>query len=524
MQMKLRTTISIHEWILLASLLSAIPLLLFAIGMTYHQLDSQRQREELALQQRGDAAAVTVKRRLDRASAALEALAISDAALDDTMNALYRQATHVVAAHPDAIAIWLVRQDGEQIFSTTRHFGEPLPRSMAMPFGNDVFTRGQVAYSDLFRGALTGRLAMAVAVPVRVNGRIKYSLRMSLPVEVFTTVLNDQQWPAEWIGLVLDPRGLIAGRTRDAGKYAGSPMTEDLRAAIASGRRGIVDSVTQDNRAVKIYVTAVPGTGWNVAVSVPAAAFFRDAEINLRLLLLGAAASLLLGVIGSSLIAKSIGRQVGLLIQASRGTIDAKSAHLADSPIREVAAITGALSQVQGRERELATRLKKARHDPLTGLPRRELFQEYVQEALASRHSLAVGSAVLYIDLDGFKSVNDRYGHDAGDRVLHQVGDAIRHVTRERDIAGRLGGDEFAIFIMASPETLCTTATTVAYRLIERIGEIGFGIGCSIGIATAPPRACNVDTLIANADAAMLRVKREGKNNFSFAQESPFLR
>ena len=513
--MKRRTSISIHEWILLASLLSAIPLFLFSVGMTYHLLDTQQQREELAMQQRSDAAAITVKRRLDRATASLEALATSDAAVGEDMNALYRQATRVVASHKDAIAIGLVQQDGEQIFSTLRTLGETLPRSSEVQF--NIFTQGRFMYSGLFRDSLTGRLVMTVAVPIRVNGRINHALRMCLPTAVFTTVLNDQHWPLDWKGAVLDPKGLIAGRTHDADKYIGSPVSDELRTAIAMGRDGIFDAVTKDNIAVKTYVTRIPGTDWNVVVSVPTATFSRNAEIHLRLLLLGAAGSLLLGVIGSSLIAKTISRQVGLLTQASCGAIDAKNTHLASSSISEVAAITGALSQVQGREKELATRLKKARHDLLTGLPRRELFQENVQEALASRHSLTAGSAVLYIDLDGFKSVNDRYGHDAGDRILQKVGEAIHHVTRERDIAGRLGGDEFAIFLMASPEALSITATTVAYRLIEKIRDIGLGVGCSIGIATAQPREFDFRTLIANADAAMLAVKRKGKNSFAFA-------
>jgi diguanylate cyclase (GGDEF)-like protein len=511
-------SISIHGWIFIASLLSAVPLLLFCGGITYRLLDNQEQREEQALRQRADAAAVAVRRRLDRASAAMEALATSDAAMLEDMGSLYRQARRLIAAHPDAVAIGLVTQNGDQIFSTLADFNAPLPASSAVGSESLVFSEGRVLYSNVFRGSLTGRLVMAVAVPVRMNGIVKYSLRITLPADAFTAVLNDQQWPADWTGVVVDANGVLAARTRDAEKYVGSVVVDALHEAIASGARRFFDSVTKDGIPVKTYVTSVPGTEWHVVVGVPSAAFSRDLEINLRLLLLAGAGCLFLGVIGSWLIAKEVGWQVALLTQASSGAIDPAHARLAKSSIREVAAITGALSEGRGRERDLKKRLKTARHDPLTKLPRRDLFDEYVNEAIKSRNIDDVGAAILYIDLDGFKGVNDRLGHDTGDEVLRQVGDAIRHVVRDRDIAGRLGGDEFAIFIVGSHEALQDTTTTVAERLLTKVGEIGHGVGCSIGIATSHASEFVLDTVIAVADTAMRNVKSSGKNGFALAE------
>lgn len=121
----------------------------------------------------------------------------------------------------------------------------------------------------------------------------------------------------------------------------------------------------------------------------------------------------------------------------------------------------------------------------------------------------------MFIDLDGFKQVNDRLGHERGDQVLAETAAILRATVRESDAVGRLGGDEFAICLTAPNAAIEEVAANVAGRIVERVREIGDGIGCSIGICLCPPGFSDVPQAIKGADEAMYEAKRAGKNRFA---------
>ena len=161
-----------------------------------------------------------------------------------------------------------------------------------------------------------------------------------------------------------------------------------------------------------------------------------------------------------------------------------------------------------------------AHHDPLTGLPnRRQVYQCLAKEAAAvQEHGGTV--ALLYLDLDRFKHVNDTFGHVAGDELLRQVSERILRVTRGRDVVGRLGGDEFGIVapIASHPED----ASMLARKLIEeiqrplRVGEQDVVVTPSIGIALCPEDSCDTEALVKFADTAMYHAKAAGRNAYRF--------
>lgn len=161
-----------------------------------------------------------------------------------------------------------------------------------------------------------------------------------------------------------------------------------------------------------------------------------------------------------------------------------------------------------------------AHNDPLTGLLNRAKFTEQLAHAVARLERYGSPFAVLYLDLDQFKLVNDTLGHMAGDKLLLQVADRIRQVVRQTDCVARLGGDEFAV-IMGDD---CTNdqAALVATRLIERIREPYeiehevVQIGLSVGIAMAPINGTRPDQLLRNADLALYRAKDEGRGTYRF--------
>lgn len=162
--------------------------------------------------------------------------------------------------------------------------------------------------------------------------------------------------------------------------------------------------------------------------------------------------------------------------------------------------------------RQATSDLAMARHDTLTGLAGRGLFFELsaMATAQAARHGDAVGA--LYIDLDGFKLVNDRLGHDRGDDVLVETARAITGAIRGADTAGRIGGDEFVVCLTGPPALIGQAMHDVAERIRLGIAAIGDGVGCSIGTAHDLALGADLPALLRRADAAMREAKARGKN------------
>ena len=158
-------------------------------------------------------------------------------------------------------------------------------------------------------------------------------------------------------------------------------------------------------------------------------------------------------------------------------------------------------------ERSRAQIRHQAHHDALTGLANRRLFRDVVASALERR-----AGAVLYIDLNGFKSVNDELGHAAGDLLLTIVGERLRRSLRSGDAAARLGGDEFGVLLSeATPEEAEATAARLRSALAEPVALDGRTVagGASVGVAAiARSSAVDVDQLLGEADAAMYDDKR----------------
>jgi diguanylate cyclase (GGDEF)-like protein/PAS domain S-box-containing protein len=162
----------------------------------------------------------------------------------------------------------------------------------------------------------------------------------------------------------------------------------------------------------------------------------------------------------------------------------------------------------------------RATHDGLTGLPNRALFTDRFSHALAVGEREEKLVALLFIDLDGFKRVNDMLGHAAGDELLCMVAQRIQETLRQSDTVARLGGDEFAVILEQIPHV--DSAGAIAQKIIDQLGEpfpLAGGeatISASIGITLSPFDAKSVKELMIDADRAMYVAKAAGKNRFEF--------
>ncbi|CAX22483.1 putative diguanylate cyclase (GGDEF)/phosphodiesterase (EAL), with GAF and two PAS/PAC sensor domains [Methylorubrum extorquens DM4] len=161
-----------------------------------------------------------------------------------------------------------------------------------------------------------------------------------------------------------------------------------------------------------------------------------------------------------------------------------------------------------------------ARHDVLTGLPNRTVFHEHLEQRLAEVRRGRGQAALLCLDLDRFKSINDMLGHPAGDELLCQIATRLRATVRGGDVVVRLGGDEFAIIV--SHLDHARQASVLAQRVIDAVGQpLDLGghlvtVGISIGIAFAPTNGDTSETLFKNADLALYRAKASARNTYCF--------
>jgi diguanylate cyclase (GGDEF)-like protein len=164
-----------------------------------------------------------------------------------------------------------------------------------------------------------------------------------------------------------------------------------------------------------------------------------------------------------------------------------------------------------------------ARYDELTGLPNRVNFRDEIEHLLAVPQDSDQLSALLFVDLDQFKQVNDTLGHPCGDQLLCTVADRLRNMLRPEDFVARFGGDEFVVFqqnIKSANE-----AASLARRIVDQLSECYkidnhlVEIGASVGIAITPPGGISADTLLKNADMALYRAKADGRGTFCFFRD-----
>ena len=188
----------------------------------------------------------------------------------------------------------------------------------------------------------------------------------------------------------------------------------------------------------------------------------------------------------------------------------------------DLAEVRDDLSKSQAKEEE--TR-KFALQDALTGLPNRVLFEQDLDQGLIQAKRHGWGLAVLFIDIDKFKSINDSYGHDLGDKVLLMVANRLQSFVREEDTVSRWGGDEFVCLLLEVKQE--ADVTRLAEKMVNRIAEacefngIVLSIRASIGIAIYPADGETADILFKNADTAMYKAKGTEKRVVLF-RESAF--
>lgn len=185
-------------------------------------------------------------------------------------------------------------------------------------------------------------------------------------------------------------------------------------------------------------------------------------------------------------------------------------------------ALARKMTQELRNSEELARHL--AQHDPLTGLPNRALFSDRLKQAISLARRDATQIALMYVDLDHFKPINDAYGHAVGDALLRAVSGRLTGVVRGSDTVGRIGGDEFVVLlpVISSHEDVQTVGNKILEALGSpfTVGQLELSVSASIGVANFPEHGNDEDSLSKSADDAMYHAKAAGRNCLRWASQS----
>ena len=180
----------------------------------------------------------------------------------------------------------------------------------------------------------------------------------------------------------------------------------------------------------------------------------------------------------------------------------------------------GTLSDITELKQAFDQLEQMAFYDTLTGLANRRLFRNRLEHMLGNISRSGSGVALILIDLDHFKHVNDSMGHDSGEALLTVISERLKHCVRFTDTVSRLGGDEFAVILPNVPDTL--TVSNIAEKILFALSKAvllddqEISISASLGISMAPEDTSNAENLFKNADLALYKAKEEGRNNFKF--------
>ncbi len=403
----------------------------------------------------------------------------------------------------------LTDRAGRQVLNTLVPYGTALPMSRVPRDLDRVFESRAPVLSGLFTGAVSGSPRIALGVPVLRGEDVIYSLNVGLSPERIGAVLGRRSLPEGWVAAVLDSSGTIVARTRDTAKFVGQKAVPALARAVQDESEGSLETLTKEGTPVYTAFSRSALSGWTVAAGAPMTLVTTDLYRSIAWIALGTLTAFGLGLWLALKLASRLTSAVQGLVGPALALGEGRPVEVPRTHVKEAVEVGTALQQAS---RMLAHAQHLAHYDPLTGLCNRVLFGELVLRELAVAQRSGASFAILAIDLDGFKAVNDMHGHAAGDTVLKEAADRMANAIRVSDVAARLGGDEFAILLLAANRE---SAQAVGEALVESLSlpyaNVKVAVSASVGIAVYPQSGTTMLQLLERADVALYQAKGLGK-------------
>ncbi|MNR83800.1 putative diguanylate cyclase YegE [compost metagenome] len=520
--MKTKLAPTIRSKLVLLVMACVVPAALMAVLLIAH--DYERARQQLLNNSLSTARAMisVVDRDFASIESSLISLASSPYLVSNNLHAFYDQAQDVLRNQRDKGGINIVLSDnhGQQYLNTRQTFGSALPPHTEIIRLDEVDKKAEPIISDLFFGTVSGHNLFAITVPVPVPGKanLRYSLSAGVLPERLNKLLQQQKIPEGWIAAIFDSTGTIVARTGDKQHLIGKKGVPEIVQRMHDNEEGIFESVTYDGLQVQTVFSRSKLSNWSLAIGIPTQSIIHELRSTLFLLIFATilllASSLTAAWLIGGRIAKSVNGLTGPALALGAGRlVSVPPLHLreADEVGSSLARASEMLHQAQ----------HQANHDALTGLANRALFHEIVSQQLTLCERNKTLLSILYIDLDGFKAVNDQHGHDSGDRLLRAVASRLKSNSRHSDVVARLGGDEFAMVMVGAR---MEDARYVAEKLVEAISApyllddtLTSHISASIGVATYPESGTTSEALLHRADGAMYKAKNLGRRQVALA-------
>ncbi len=446
-----------------------------------------------------------VDRDLETVESGLRVLASGNVATDGEMTRLQERLRNAPKS-PAIGAYAVVDRDGRVRSTTTsgpaRPDGELATRLKA------VFTTGKPVLTGVFPGPADRPPVVAMGVPIPRGDGVGYTLAAVLAPETLFASAR-ASLPAGWIAAIIDQDGDIVARTPDAARYVGQRATPSLLAALDGRSEGTSETMTKDDVAMLTAFSRSSRGDWTVAVGAPRALLVGSLHRSIAWIAVAA-----LGVLGFVLwfafrVSHAVTRAVDGLVEPAMALGSGRPVDVQPTRFREIDAVGRAIRQASRRR---ATAQHHAYHAPLTNLRNRTLFDEMAMRQIAQAYRDGAQFAILAIDLDGFKAVNDQHGHAAGDLVLKTVADRIMGLVRGSDVVSRRGGDEFAVMLV---DVDGARTRHIAEKLLDALSQpypgVEPSVSASIGVARYPHDATTLHDLLERADEALYAAKDAGK-------------
>ncbi|WP_234004350.1 GGDEF domain-containing protein [Chromobacterium vaccinii] len=424
-----------------------------------------------------------------------------------------------------SIGLFVVRPDGRVIADYPE-----VPHRMQVNYGDRDYIRQSLQGRFYIGKAITGRSSgvpvLPMSAPVQASGEVPAVLVgvTAIAAPGFLDLLQQSR-----IGdhrdsfLLISPRDhqiITASQSELTLQPTPEPGRDPLHDQAMAGYRGAAVAATQQGEEEVRAIVQVPSTGWLVVAKLPGRDAFatvaRVQSFTLRQALIAFVVFSLLACGGMYIVLRPLFRAARHADRMTRGELPLEPLpiHRKDEVGYLIASFNRLLRKLEDKQTELA---QMAHHDSLTGLPNRLLLSDRLHVALAQAQRRETRLALLFMDLDSFKMINDTLGHKAGDKVLWQAAQRLSGTVRQSDTLARIGGDEFVLLLSDLDDKAEDIARTVADKCLEAfdtpflVSGTSCQLGISIGIAIGDGYS-NPDSLLQAADQAMYRVKKTGSS------------
>ncbi len=507
-RIRVRRSVSLRRALRMLVVFSVLPTAIVGMLVAYANYRLQRESVEQQTVLVARAIQSDLEREMAAIESALKTLATAPELRSGNLQGFYLRATQALGSG-SVLNYILTDRDGRQVLNTLLPYGAKLPTSGTPAQLLRVFDEQTTVLTDMFTGVTTKAYIIAMGVPVVSNGKVIYSLNIGLLPERINSIIGRHKVQEGWLVAVLDSTRTIVGRSRESERFIGQKAVPELVNMLAQRNAGFMESVTKENIPVFTAFSTSPLWGWTVVSGAPKAELHKELLMQLAQVMAGLLAALVLGLWLARRASLRVLSSVDELNEAAIALGRGEDITLPTLELQEAQAVGAAMLHAADAMRQVKF---FAQHDALTELPNRLLFDELAQRSMAMALRKDNELALLALDLDGFKAVNDHLGHSKGDEVLKMVAQRIAQTIRGSDVAARIGGDEFIILLA---DVNADAAMQSADRLVEELSGPYPGVhtplGVSIGIAMFTRHGTDMKTLMLAADRALYAAKAAGK-------------